>query len=662
MEAMFDSSNYSFSFYSLPLLIVGGLGVIYALAIFSRERASNVARAFLLMVLVTDTWLLSFAMIYSTNNPAVAFSWVRVEHIGVMSIPAGVLLFTTAVTGRLRTLWPVVLAAAVISAVSYTLVFSTDWFIVGMHHYYWGYYPIYGWPFLAFVVFFGVVLTASLRLHRKGIEQTNSETQRRRLKAISLALLIADVATIDYLPAFHVPVYPFGYIFIGLFILLATRAIWLYRLVDITPAFAANEIVETMADALVVLDREGIIRAANTAAATMLGTSSAKLRGLTAAEFDSMWFEGALGGLEKPEAITHTEIAYHRSDGQAGTALISASAVHDHAGERQATVCIVHDITERKRAEEALREREALYRTLIETSPDAVLVAEQDGRILMVNRRAAELMGYREPEDVRGKNAMEFVAPEDQQRLSDSFADASGSVIIRDVEYTLVTKDGRLLPAELSVSRVPGATGEFSGIMAVARDISERKRAEETIRHLAFHDPLTGVANRSVLMEHLGKALAQARRQGHLLGLLFLDLDNFKEINDTAGHAAGDEILRQAAKRLLQLVREGETLARVGGDEFVILLPHIAAATDAATVAERVITCFRAGGVSQGGFGVTASVGIAIYPTDGADSEALLRLADQAMYVAKSHGGNTYQPATDLSATDAVETKGRLAG
>jgi diguanylate cyclase (GGDEF)-like protein/PAS domain S-box-containing protein len=659
---MFDSSNYSLSFYSLPLLVVGGLGVIYALAIFSREGASTVGRAFLLMVLVTDTWLLSFAAIYSTNNAAVAFFWVRVEHIGVMSIPAAVLLFTAAVTGRLRTLWPVVLAAAAISVISYAVVFSTDWFIVGMHHYYWGYYPIYGWPFLAFVAFFVVVLTASLQMYRTGIDQTSSETQRRRLRAIWLALLIADVGSVDYLPAFHVPVYPFGYIFIGLFIVLATRAIWRYRLVDITPAFAANEIVETMADALVVLDREGIIRAANTAAATMLGTASADLKGLTGAELDSIWFDGALGGLKAAEAVSHSEVTYRRPHGDVGTALISVSVVRDKAGERQATVCIVHDITERKAAEKTLQESEALYRTLIETSPDAVLVAEQDGRILMANRRAAELVGYRESEDVRGKNAMEFVALEDQQRLSDSFAEGSGSVIIRDVEYTLVTKDGRLLPAELSVSRVQGATGDFNGIMAVARDISERKRAEETIRHLAFHDPLTGVANRSVLMEHLGKALALARRQGHMLGLLFLDLDNFKEINDTAGHAAGDETLRQAAKALLQLVREGDTLARMGGDEFVILLPHISDVLEATSVAERVITCLRSGEVLQGEFGVTASVGIAIYPTDGADSEALLRMADQAMYAAKSHGGDTYQLATDLTATEAVETKGKLAG
>jgi diguanylate cyclase (GGDEF)-like protein/PAS domain S-box-containing protein len=651
MDKVFDSSNYTFSVYALPLLAMGLLSAGHGLAVLIRERASSVSLAFAATTTATAVWLLSFAAVYSTNDTSVVMAWVRVEHLGVAFIPTTVLLFTVAVTGRLRSLWPFVAGAAALSSTFYVLIVSTNWFIVDLHRYYWGFYPIYGWPIVPFIVFFGTALTASLHIYKRALTETTSDTQRKRLQAIWLALLIADLGSVDYLPAFHVPVYPFGYVFICAFMFIGTLAIWRYRLVDITTAFAANEIVETMADALLVLDRDGVIRVANGAAATVLGSSAEALIGLTGAELDAMWFDGALGGLLSPETLHRSEVSYRKPGGGTGTALIAASTVRGGSGERQATICIVHDITERKLAEEALRESEGLYRTLVETSPDAVLVAEQGGLVLMANRRAAELVGLKNPEELRGRNAMEFVAPQDQQRLSDSFEQASGSVIVRDVEYMLVTNDGALLPAELSVSRVPGAAGQFNAIMAVARDISERKRAEETIRFLAFHDALTGVANRSVLMDHLAKALAQARRQGHALGLLFLDLDNFKEINDTVGHAVGDETLREIAAELVQLVREGDTLARMGGDEFVILLAHINDIGEAVAVAERVLARSRlprAAGARA--VPVTASIGIATYPADGDDAEVLLRSADTAMYAAKRQGGNSYQMAANLNA------------
>jgi diguanylate cyclase (GGDEF)-like protein/PAS domain S-box-containing protein len=651
---MFDLSSYSFSLYALPLLIMGLLSAGHGVAVLLRERASSVSLAFAATTTATAVWLLSFAAVYSTNDTSVVMDWVRVEHVGVAFIPTMVLLFTTAVTGRLRSLWPFVAGALVLSTTFYVLIVSTGWFIVDLHRYYWGFYPIYGWPIVPFIVFFGTALTASLRIYKSALTETTSDTQRKRLQAIWLALLIADLGSVDYLPAFHVPVYPFGYVFICAFMFIGTFAIWRYRLVDITTAFAANQIVETMADALLVLDRDGVIRVANGAAATMLGSTKQELTGMTASELDGRWFAGALDGLSHPEALHQSEVTYHNASGGHGTALISASLVRDGAGAQQAIVCIAHDITERKRAEESVRESEVLYRTLVETSPDAVLVAERDGRVLMANRRAAELVGLDNTDDLRGRNALEFVAPSDHQRLSDSFAKASGSIVIRDVEYTVVTKDGVSLPAELSVSRVPSASGEYGAIMAVARDISERKRAEETIRYLAFHDALTGLATRSVLIDRTNNALATARRERSMLGLLFLDIDKFKEINDSVGHAVGDETLQQIARDLQQLVREGDTIARMGGDEFVILLPRISDTAEAVSVAERVLARIREPrlAISRSAI-VTASIGIALYPTHGADAEALLRHADIAMYEAKNRGGNGYRIAVRTRAARA---------
>ncbi len=647
MNAAFDLSNYSFSVYSLPLLLVGGGAAVLGITLSVRDRASAVSLAYLAMTLSASIWLLSFAAIYSTNVPSAVLFWVKVEHAGVVSIPATLFLFSAAVTGQLRRMSPVVLLGALLSATFFVGVISTGWFVVGLDHHYWGYYPVYGWPVVGLLVFFGGMFSASLQLFRTALAQAGPESRRQRLKGIYVALTIAYGGSIDYLPALHVPVYPFGYVFIGACMVLITRAVWRYRLVDITPAFAANEIVETMADALLVFDREGVIRVANEAATEMLGSPKQELIGTPATTLDANWFDGALGGLAKP--LQHAEVRFSRPDGEERTALISISMMRDGAGQRQATVWIAQDITERKQAEQAVRESEALYRTLVETSPDAVLVAERDGRVLMANRRAAELVGLSSPEEVCGRNALEFVTPDDQQRLREGFEEASGSVVIRDMEYTLVKHDGSTLPAELSVSRVPGAAGEFTAIMAVARDISERKRAEETIRYLAFHDGLTGVATRSVLVDRLAQAVAQARRDGSKVALLFLDLDGFKEVNDTAGHTTGDGVLRSIASELGELLREGDTLARMGGDEFVVLLPRISDGEEAVRVAVRILQRLRRRrSVGDHQFVVTASIGIAIHPDDGDGPEALLRGADVAMYAAKAHGGDAYQLFAEL--------------
>ncbi len=309
-----------------------------------------------------------------------------------------------------------------------------------------------------------------------------------------------------------------------------------------------------------------------------------------------------------------------------------------------ATACIVRDITERKAAEEALRESEALYRTLVETSPDAVIFAEPNGRILMVNGRAAEILGLEDSAELRGRNALELVADDDRERLRDSFLKTGGSLVARDVEYTLVRMDGSRFPAELSVSRVPGADGETRAIIAVARDITARKLAEETIRRLAFQDALTGVANRAVLMDRLALNIAQARRSHTSVGLLFLDLDGFKQVNDLNGHDAGDRLLQGVARELGEMLREGDTLARVGGDEFVMVLPGIGGEDDAASVARRGLERLSPAVLSkQGATPVSVSIGIATFPQNAANAESLLRNADFAMYEAKRDGGNAFR-------------------
>jgi diguanylate cyclase (GGDEF)-like protein len=181
--------------------------------------------------------------------------------------------------------------------------------------------------------------------------------------------------------------------------------------------------------------------------------------------------------------------------------------------------------------------------------------------------------------------------------------------------------------------------------ISVALGLSmENLRQEETILHLAYHDALTDLPNRTLFEDRLTVALAQAHRRNQMLPVMFLDLDRFKQVNDMAGHATGDELLRRVAERLAGLVREGDTVARVGGDEFTLLFPEVAGAEDTMEIAERVLKVFQQPWVLDGHeFHVTTSVGIAMYPNDGEDAESLLRNADTAMYRAKEQGRNNYQ-------------------
>jgi diguanylate cyclase (GGDEF)-like protein len=189
--------------------------------------------------------------------------------------------------------------------------------------------------------------------------------------------------------------------------------------------------------------------------------------------------------------------------------------------------------------------------------------------------------------------------------------------------------------------------GSMADLVALAMEARERRRAEATIRHLAYHDGLTDLPNRTLFQDRLSVALAQARRKERMLAVVFLDLDRFKLVNDTVGHAGGDELLRRIAERLKGLVREGDTVARLGGDEFTLLLPEIDKEDDTVDIARRILDRIAQPlTLDEHHFHVSASIGIATYPEDGDDAETLLRNADTAMYGAKEMGGNNYQTYT----------------
>ena len=299
----------------------------------------------------------------------------------------------------------------------------------------------------------------------------------------------------------------------------------------------------------------------------------------------------------------------------------------------------------RERDEALLRSRKDLYlaRKVIEASLDGIMICNPQGLIEFVNPAFTQLTGY-SFEEVFGRNPNLLKSG----RHDEAFYHRLWGALDRDGvwqgEVWNKRKNGEIYPEWLTINVIRDDTGQISQYAAVFSDITERKKAEERIKNLAYFDVLTGMPNRRLFTDRLQVAMANAHRHGQRLAIMFLDLDLFKRINDTLGHGVGDMVLVETSKRLGQCVREGDTVARLGGDEFVILLPEVDHVEDAAKLAERVISHVKAPFViDEHELYVTTSVGIAVYPEDGQTVEQLIKNADTAMYRAKDLGRNAYQ-------------------
>jgi diguanylate cyclase (GGDEF)-like protein len=214
---------------------------------------------------------------------------------------------------------------------------------------------------------------------------------------------------------------------------------------------------------------------------------------------------------------------------------------------------------------------------------------------------------------------------------------------IKNYPYKFIWPDGEIAYTEISIFPMLDRNNKIFGFRAIGREITERKNAEDKLNYMATHDLLTGLPNRMLLMDRLKMATAQAKRNDHKLALMMLDLDNFKSVNDSLGHMIGDELLKEIATRLTGRLRQNDTLCRLGGDEFILLLPAIERNEDAMEVTKIVIESFEQP-FTCGGHTIasTVSIGIAIYPDDAQDVDILMRNADVAMYYVKAHGRNGY--------------------
>lgn len=268
---------------------------------------------------------------------------------------------------------------------------------------------------------------------------------------------------------------------------------------------------------------------------------------------------------------------------------------------------------------------------VLDLLPDAACVVDAEGRFLYVSASFERIFGYT-PDEVLGRRIFDLVHPDDRAATLQQAEQVMDGALQRHFRNRYVHKDGHSVDIQWSARWLP----EYGVRIGVAHEVTELRRAERELEHRASHDPLTGLSNRHRLQCELQYAIAHAAQTGDGLAVLYLDLDGFKEVNDRGGHDIGDRLLREVAQRLQQGLRKGDLVARVGGDEFVALLPGCNDAEAARAVADGLRACLGPPfTLPDGLFRLDASVGIACFPEDGSDPDTLLAHADRAMYAAK---------------------------
>ncbi len=412
-----------------------------------------------------------------------------------------------------------------------------------------------------------------------------------------------------------------------------------------------SAVLEAAANAIVITDFEGTIVWANHAFTAMTGYSKEEalgnnLRLLKSGEQPESYYAELWSTISSGK-VWQGEIVNRRKDGTTYTEEMTITPVSRDVGNPadRYFIAIKQDITERKRAEEELYRAHQMLQTILNTIPQRVFWKDRNCTYVGCNRAFATDAGLNNPAEIIGKSDFDLVWSETAEvyRTDDKLVMEQGSAKLGYEEMQDRADRGRVW---LRTSKLPlwDREGKVIGVIGTYEDITARKLAEERVQYLAYYDALTGLPNRTLLQDRLAKALAGARRRKDKVAILFLDLDRFKDINDSLGHSVADLLLQEVAERLKTWAREQDTVARVGGDEFLIVLTGLKDVADAAVATERIVNLMTAEFVVQGhSLSIGCSVGISIFPEHGADGETLIKNADAAMYSAKDNGRNNFR-------------------
>jgi diguanylate cyclase (GGDEF)-like protein/PAS domain S-box-containing protein len=438
-----------------------------------------------------------------------------------------------------------------------------------------------------------------------------------------------------------------------------------------------QRIHQSMSDAFVLMDLRGRLVEWNPAFMDMLGYPIEELDRMTNMDLTPEKWRAAETQIIEQQVMTHGhsrlyEKEYIRKDGTILSVELKTHLLHDRSGNPEGLWTIVRDIGERKRMEAALREQEDFFRLIAENSGDFIAVLDLDGRRLYNSPSYNHFFGN--TRYLAGTVSFTEIHPDDRERVRRVFAETVKTGVGQRIEYRFVLPDGAIRQMESRGGVIRDKEGRVARVVVVSNDITERKQAEEQIHQLVFYDSLTGLPNRRMLNDRLRQAMAATKRRGRYGALMFLDLDDFKPINDDYGHGVGDQLLSEAARRIAGCIRGVDTVARFGGDEFVVLLSDLDptwtdSAADARMVAEKIRARLAEPYLlvvrrhePEAEFEIerrcTASIGLVLFIDDEDTEEDLLRWSDIAMYQAKDEGGNRVRLVEPQDGAEGGDRKG----
>ena len=406
--------------------------------------------------------------------------------------------------------------------------------------------------------------------------------------------------------------------------------------------------LKAAANSIVITDSKGTILWTNPAFSRLTGYAAEEAWGrnpslLSSGKHDKAFYTNLWKSITAGK-IWHGEVTNRRKDGSLYDEEITITPVRSECGEITHFVAIKQDITTRKAVSEALLQAEQKYRRIFEDAAVGIFQTTPEGRYLSVNPALAQMYGYDSPEQLMAEVTdiarQLFVEPNRYGELTQLLEQRG---VARNIEWEIYCKNGSKKWILANVWAVRGADGKILRREGAIQDITERKAAEGQVQFMAYYDALTGLPNRTLFQDRLAKALASARRRREKVALVFLDLDRFKTINDSLGHSVGDLFLKEVAERLKRFAREQDTVARLAGDEFVVVLTGVKDPADAAVAADRIMKAMSTEFMVQGHLlSASCSLGISVFPDHGTDGETLLKNADAAMYCAKENG-NSFQ-------------------